>query len=217
MVAAPSLRVLRPRDVVRRIGRRRTRLVGAVFIAYGASGIVLLAALALAVLPMMATIDTVARSSADVRATLATTRDAFDGFGTSLVDARHSAERASAAARSSATAAKQLADGMSISIFGAQPLISLSTGFQRQSADLQALGDELDRLAASLGRNEADVHAIREEVASLQVRAGAVGVDGAAWLLPGLFLFIAWLALPAAAALWAGIALLRYSSSRPRA
>lgn len=168
---------------------------------------------------MTATIDTVARSSADVRATLATTRDAFDGFGTSLVDARHSAERASTAARTSASAAKQLADGMSISIFGAQPLVSLSTGFQRQSADLQALGDELDRLAASLGRNETDVRAIREEVSALQIRAGAIGIDGAAWLVPALFLVILWLALPAAAALWAGIALLRYSysSTRPRA
>jgi hypothetical protein len=185
-------------------------------IAYGAGGVLLLAALAASLLPMAATIDALARSSDDVHSTLVTTQNAFDSFGTSLVAARRSAERAAAAARSSATAAKQLADGMAISIFGAQPLIGLSAGFQRQSTDLQSLADELDRLAASLGTNETDVRAIRVEIASLSSRAALIS-GGSALLLPALFFLVAWLAVPAVVALWLGVALLRSVPTRGHA
>jgi hypothetical protein len=177
-------------------------------IAYGASGVLLLAALSVSLLPMTATIDAVARSSDDVRTTLLTTQNAFDDFGTSLVAARRSAERAADAARSSAAAAKQLADGMAISIFGAQPLIGLSAGFQRQSTDLQSLADELDRLATSLGTNENDIRAIRVQITSLSSRVALIS-GGSALLLPALFFLVAWLAIPAIVALWLGISLLR--------
>ena len=143
--------------MVRSIGRPRARVVGALLLAYGLVGVVVLSTLAMAVLPMTATLDTVARSSADVSQALASTRDAFDGFGSSLTEAQRSAERAAAAARSSSQAAGQLANSMSLSIFGAQPLISLATGFRQQSDDLSALASELDVLAASLSRNGDDV------------------------------------------------------------
>jgi len=198
------------------MGRRRTRVFATALITYGAGGVLLLAALAASLVPMAATIDALARSSDDVHSTLVTTQTAFDSFGTSLVAARRSAERAGAAARSSATAAKQLADGMAISIFGAQPLIGLSAGFQRQSTDLQSLADELDRLAASLGTNETDVRAIRVEIATLSSRAALIS-GGSALLLPSLFFLVAWLAVPAVVALWFGIALLRSAPTRGRA
>jgi hypothetical protein len=70
-------------------------------IGYGASGILLLAGLALVAVPMTATIEALARSSEDVRSTLVTTENAFTDFGTSLVAARRSAERAADAARGS--------------------------------------------------------------------------------------------------------------------
>lgn len=185
-------------------------------IAYGVSGMLLLAALSASLLPMTATIDAIARSSNDVRSTLVTTQNAFDDFGTSLATAKRSAQRAADAARSSAAAAKQLADGMSISIFGAQPLIGLAAGFRQQSSDLQSLADELDRLATSLGTNETDVHAIRVEISSLASRAAVIG-GGSALLLPALFVLLAWLAVPAVVAVWAGIALFRAPAIRRRA
>lgn len=196
---------------MRRIGRRRTRLLGAALAMYGCAGVLVLALLAVAVLPMTSTLDTIARSSADVSETLASTRDAFDGFGASLTEAQHSAERAATAARSSAAAARQLADGMSLSIFGAQPLLSLASGFRQQSSDLGALADELDRLATSLAQNGQDVRAVREEVATLHARATALGPasTGPRWLVPALLLLIAWMALLPAAALWIGVILLR--------
>ena len=206
--AASVAQLLNVRDVVSDVGRLRTRMFAAALIGYGAVGVLLLAGLAVSLLPMTATIDAIARSSDDVRSTLLTTQNAFDDFSTSLGAARRSAERAADAARSSAAAAKQLADGMAISIFGAQPLIGLSSGFQRQSTDLQSLAEELDRLAASLGTNETDVRAIRTEIASLSSRVALIS-GGSALLLPALFLLIAWLAVPAVLGLWLGVALLR--------
>ena len=206
--------MLRARELARRIGRRRSRSIGIACIAYGASGLVLLSALALSIIPMLKTIDTVATSSADLRSTLATTHTAFDGFAMSVVDARRSAERASAAARSSAATAKQLADGMSVSIFGAQPLASLASGFQRQSSDLTALAEEIDALATSLGQNETDVRAIGTSLGALERRAGAIGVDGASWVAPALVLLLLWLAIPAVAAIWLGIVLVRGAATR---
>lgn len=182
-------------------------------IAYGAAGSALLVAAAVAVGPSVTTIEALARSSADVRQTLEATRDGFDGFGTSLEHAVASAERAAASARSSADAAEQLANGMSVSILGAQPLLSLANGFRRQSADLDALAVELDGLARALGRNERDVNTIRDGIGALHARTSDLAasplVAGATWVGPLFYGLIAWLAVPAVAALWAGLALWR--------
>jgi hypothetical protein len=204
------------REMVRRIGRGRARVIAIALIAYGLAGVILLATLAITVLPMTSTIDTIARSSADVSQALASTRDAFDGFGSSLTEAQRSAERAAAAARSSSQAASQLANGMSLSIFGAQPLISLATGFRQQSDDLAALATELDGLATSLSKNGDDVRELREEVATLHARATSLGTasSGPSWLVPALLLLIAWLAVPPLAALVGGLLLLRASIAR---
>src|SRR3990172_2555398 len=108
-------------ELERIVGRTRWRAIGVALIVYGAAGILLLAAAALALTSSLSSVEELARSSSDVRAPLAATRDAFDGFGTSLVEGRESAERAAASARSSAAAAGQLAQAMSLSIFGQQP------------------------------------------------------------------------------------------------
>ena len=202
--------------MVRRVGRRHARVIAAILIAYGALGLLLLSALGIALVPMTNTIDTISRSSADVGTALASTRDAFDGFGASLSEAQGSAERAATAARSSSRAATDLANGMSISIFGAQPLLSLASGFRQQGADLAALADQLDVLAASLARNGDDVRALRAEVATLHTRATALGTTpaGPSWLVPILVLLMAWMAVPPLAALIAGLVLLRASSGR---
>ena len=181
--------------------------------AYGVTGLVALWLLAMAVLPMTSTLETIARSSADVTTALASTRDAFDGFGSSLADAQRSASRAATAARSSSRAAGELASGMSISIFGAQPLASLASGFRQQADDLSALADQLDQLAASLSHNFDDVRELRAEVATLHDRASVLGTSttGPSWLVPALLLLIAWMAVPPLAALVAAIVLMRRS------
>ena len=202
--------------MVRRIGRRSARVIATALIVYGAAGVIVLGVLAIAIVPMTNTIDTIARSSADVSQALASTRDAFDGFGASLTEAQRSAERAATAARSSSRAATDLANGMSISIFGAQPLASLASGFRQQGTDLAALADELDRLALSLAQNGGDVRALRTEVATLHTRATSLGTttSGPSWLVPGLLLLILWMAVPPLAALIGGLVLLQASIGR---
>jgi hypothetical protein len=105
---------------------------------------------------------------------------------------------------------------MSISIFGAQPLLSLASGFRQQGTDLAALADQLDELGASLAKNGDDVRVLREEVATLHTRATALGSApaGPSWLVPALLVLVAWMALPPLAALLGGIVLLRASSGR---
>jgi len=202
--------------MVRRVGRGRARLIAAALIAYGASGLLVLSLLAVAVLPMTSTLDTIARSSADVTTALASTRDAFDGFGSSLTEAQRSAARAAAAARSSSRAASDLASGMSISIFGAQPLASLAAGFRQQGEDLAALADQLDQLAASLSQNGDDVRELRAEVATLHDRASVLGTSstGPSWLVPALLVLIVWLAMPPLVAVALGLLFLRAANGR---
>jgi hypothetical protein len=216
MCGAPSICVVSSQEMVRSVGRSRARVIAAALIAYGLAGIVVLGALAIAVLPMTNTIDTIARSSADVSEALASTRDAFDGFGASLTEAQRSAERAAVAARSSSQAASQLANGMSLSIFGAQPLLSLATGFRQQSDDLAALAAELDALAVSLSRNGDDVRELRTDVATLHTRATSLGTSstGPSWLVPALLVLFVWMAVPPLVALVGGLLLLRASTGR---
>jgi hypothetical protein len=190
---------------------RQPRRVGLALVAYGAAGLLILTILAIAVLPTTATLDNLSRSAAEVSDTLSVTRDAFDGFNTSLLDAQRSAERAAAAARSSARAASGLADGMSLSVFGVQPLLSLASSFRQQSDDLTALAAELDQLGLSLARDAVDVRAIRAEVAMLHMRVSAFGTSEATspWLVPALALLVAWLAVVPVASLVVGASLLR--------
>jgi len=188
------------------------RLFGAALVIHGGVGVALLTLVSLSVAPTLAGMDALMRSSAQVEVTLATTRDAFDGFAISLAEGKISAEHAAASARSSAGAARGLADGMSVSIFGVQPLLSLAIGFRQQSMDLEALAVELDILARSLGSNERDVRALREDVAALHDLAAELGAapDARAGLLgPALYLLIAWLMIEALAVAWLGIQLTR--------
>src|SRR5262249_40283714 len=151
-------------------------------------------ALAMSLAPTLSTMDALARSSSDIERTLATTRDAFDTFGSSLVEGRRSAQQAAATARSSAATAKRLADPMAISIFGAQPLIGLSSDFRRQAADIDSLGTDLDALGAALQRDEGDVRALRDRVADLHDRAVVIAsTPGTIPLAPVLYLVLVWI------------------------
>ena len=185
--------------------------MGLALVTYGAAGLLILAILAIAVLPTTATLDNLSRSAAEVSDTLSATRDAFDGFNTSLLEAQRSAERAAAAARSSARAASGLADGMSVSILGVQPLVSLAANFRQQSDDLTALATTLDQLGLSLARDAVDVRAIRSEVAMLHSRVSAIGTSEATspLLVPALALLFAWLGVLPTASLIVGARLLR--------
>jgi hypothetical protein len=146
-----------------------------------------------------------------VERTLATTRDAFDTFASSLVEARRSSQQAAVTARGASATAKQLGDAMAISIFGAQPLLSLATNFRKQATDIESLAIDLDALGTVLGRDERDVRAIRDQLAALHDRTVLIASSSAASapIGPVLYLLILWLGAQAAAALAAGVLLWR--------
>jgi hypothetical protein len=197
---------------VRRFGRRRVRFIATALVTYGATGLLLAIALAAAITPALAGLDALARSSIDARQALSSTRNAFDGFAVSLVDARTSAERAATSARSSAATARRLGDAMSLSVFGAQPLLSIATDFRRQGQDLDDLAVSVDQLAAALARNELDVRVLRDDVSVLRDRVAALDTVSALQVTPAgivLLLVVAWFAVQAVAFLVAGVALWR--------
>lgn len=203
--------------LMRRFGRRRARVIAAALVTYGAIGLVLAVALAAAIAPALAGIDALSRSSVDARRALASTTEAFDGFASSLVDARLAAERAAASARSSAATARRLGDAMSLSVFGAQPLLPIATDFRRQSQDLEDLASGVDQLAAALSANELDVRVLRDDVSVLRDRIAGVDSVSALQAAPVgvvLLLVVAWFAVWALAFVVAGVALWRYAPRR---
>ena len=189
-------------DLVRRVA------IGLVL--YGALGLVLVAVALVGGSSGIARIDAAAGSVAEASETLEAVGDAFAGFDTSLESAAKSASDAAAASRNASSTATRLADAMGVSIFGAQPLLSLATDFRRQATDLRDVAEDLDELGGSLARDRDDVRRIRDHVRVLSARLGAFGSPtggaGTAVLLVALLL---WLGVQALATLVVGIVLLR--------
>lgn len=189
-------------------------------IAYGASGLLVLAALAMALGPALAVADDFARTSREASVAMSASVRALDGFATSLRDARGSTSRAGRAVRQAASVASDLADRMSISILGAQPLLSVAEGFRRMRDELDAVAAELSQLTTALARNEVDVGTLRSSAAVIRDRLGTladsdrpvagVGVVTLAYAL------LLWLSLLPIASIAAGLSLLR-RTTRERA
>ena len=197
--------------MIARVPPQIARPLAAALMAYGAAGALLISLLALSVAPAMATLDALAGSSVEVHRALTTTRDAFDGFSVSLVEARRATARAATSARTSASTARQLADAMGISILGARPLLPIAQGFEQQRKDLEALAVELDALAETLQTDEKDVRALRDQVLVLRDRADLLGAAAGSGpsLAPIFYALLGWLGLQAVAAVWAGTMLWR--------
>ena len=173
------------------------------------------ALVASSVIDRLALVDPAAGALSDASAILGDTTSAFGGFGTSLESAQQSTMQAATSARDASATANRVADGMNISILGAQPFASVSQDFRKEAQDLAKMADLLDTLTVSLKTNQQDVAKIRGDLALLKTRidsarsAAPVSVDSLRALL---ILLVLWLALPALAALGGGAWLLRTSA-----
>lgn len=192
------------------LSRRTRRRLGLALVAYGGAGVLLLLVFGLianSAIERLALVDPAAGALSDASAILGDTSTAFGGFGTSLENAQNSMAQAATSARDASATSSRLADGMSISIFGAQPLASLSQDFRKEASDLDAMAKQFDALTVSLKSNQQDVAKIRGDMALLKTRvdmarsAAPVSVDSLRALLG---LLVLWLALPAIVALGAG-------------
>jgi hypothetical protein len=186
------------------------RRVGLGLVAYGALGLILVTAALVGGWSGITRIDAAMGSVAEASATLEAVADAFAGFDASLESATRSADHAAVASRDAATAAAGLADAMSLSIFGAQPLLPLANDFRRQATDLRAVAGDLDQLAASLTNDRSQIKGIHDHVRALSARVATVGGGAAgAGVAALLVALLVWIGTQAAGALLVGIMLLR--------
>ncbi len=207
------------------VSRRTARLAGAALLAYGVVGLILTALTLSLSGPLVARASLAADSAGDSLAAAAKALDqtttAFDGFGHSLDDARGSSQHAAQLMRDASGTTGQLADGMSISVFGAQPFLSLAQSFRRNSDELRQVSEDMTKLSNTLGQNQQDVAAVRTSIGQLRDRVNALARDAAARpgdpsvgpsLAIAVYGIAIWLGVLALAAMGTGIALLRAGS-----
>jgi hypothetical protein len=218
------------RRILRQRGRRRT--IAVVLILYGASGLLLIAVLALSLAQPIDQIGNLTASLETQRerllASLERTSETVGGaaeaarsFDSSLTQGRDSATQAASLARDAAVTRDGLAEAMGVTIFGTQPLANLAGGFNRSAAQLRDLGADLDGVGLALGegsvaltttvddldRLEASVEELTaslDDTQALELDAGTIDALRAA--LVGLAVWLAGLAL---GCVMAGLALWR--------
>ncbi|HSK92795.1 MAG TPA: hypothetical protein VLA76_01905 [Candidatus Angelobacter sp.] len=199
---------------------RRTLAWGLVL--YGLAGIALLVIGAAIGLDTAGRLERLASDAdgtlaAAVRSTDAAA-DAFTDVDASLEEAELSAGTAALLSREAAGTLRSLALAMELSIFGAQPLLPLSAEFETSAGQADELAEALDRVGGSLGDTRGDVDTLGVELRTLSERIEALrgssgdDADGAPPLRLFIGLLVAWLTLPALAAIAVGLAMLR----RPR-
>lgn len=189
---------------------------------YGAAGLGLAVTGAAVGLDLATRVE---RLAADADGTLAAaagaTRaasDSFENVDTSLSDAQESATAASTLSGDASGTLRSLALAMELSLLGSQPLLPLAREFETSADQADELADTLASVGGSLGDTRTDLTGVGTELGLLADRLealrGAGGDDDAG--PPPLRLFVAlllaWLVLPAIAALVTGLAMLR----RPR-
>jgi len=186
-------------------------------IVYGVLGIALVASGASIGLGLAGRIEELATAAEGTLAAAAdSTRAAADSFtsvDSSLQQADASARQAADLSREASTTLGSLADAMSISILGAQPLLPLADDFATSAEQAEALAGTLDGVAESLGATQTDVGVIGQELDDLSRQIEALQTAAIPGEAPQLRLFVvlllAWITVPAVGALILGLSFLR--------
>ncbi len=201
------------------ISGRAARIGGWALIAYGLAGtLLLLIAFAVASGPLgtaqrlLVSLDGTLHAAAD---TARSTSTALDSVDSGLGEAQRGTADASTLVADAAATSGRLASAMGLTIFGAQPLIGLSDDFEAIQTQLTGLSANLDAVSGAMATSADDLDDVRIDVARLATEIERVrdttgtdtGGTGSIGLAVGVLL--AWLALPAIAAIIGGAALLR--------
>lgn len=209
---------------------RRRRRLGAVLVAYGATGVLIIALVA-------AGLGLSAARAREVLSRLETQRDSVVALVDTTIDALEEAQTASerlgatlgetngsllrgaGLARSLAGAAGSVAQLGGLDILGQRPFEPLAGAFSAAATEATALGTTLDSLATSLDANATDVaalsgdlDAIGKDLGGIRTTLAGVDIGGTGALEMALlvfFLLLVWLLLPAATSLLVGWRLLR--------
>ena len=138
--------------------------------------------------------------------------DSFDSIDGSLVDAGESISQAATLSADAGATLDELSVAMNLSIFGAQPLAPLADEFADAAAQADELASTLTTSASSVTDVRADAAAVGAELDGLATELEALrdSVPDTSVPVRGLVaLLMAYLTLPAVAALVAGLLLLR--------
>lgn len=223
---------------VRRDRFLRVAAVG--LVVYGVFGFALLGLAYTVAAQTFAQVDALRRSvdqqrvalSASLQTTsqaLASAATTFDGFGTTLAEARGSSLQAAQFARELGTTMADMAAASNIQIFGLAPLGGLGAGFDRASQQLAGLGTDLERTGQALGKNVDDVAAIEASVAQARAQVDALARAFDATTLPGaqpelmrpfelaIYGLLLWLGCQALVSVVLGVMLFHRSHQRLRA
>jgi hypothetical protein len=219
--------------------RARRRRLGYGLLAFGLSGIVLIAAAAALVFGSLSAVDDAAsgfdRQRVEILAMLGPASSALSNAATSASNAGTSLTESSAAAVQAAVLTSRMADSFddlaelgTFEVFGTRPFGPLADQFGDVAAESRALSDDLTAAGTSLATNVADSEAVAGDLRALATQldaletslataddgglgsaSGALGV--ARLVLVGL---LVWLAIPAVVTTWLGWRLLRAAPAR---
>ena len=168
----------------RPVRRGPFRLLGLALIANGLLGLAVVGIALLSLGPLLTRASLAADSAGDSLAAAAQALDqtstSFDGFSKSLDNAKASSAHASQLLNDAASTSSQLADGMAISVFGAQPFLSVSQSFRKNTDELRGVSADLSTLSEAIGHNATDVVAVRDSVRMLRDRVQRLATDAAA-------------------------------------
>jgi hypothetical protein len=165
---------------------RRVQWLGLALIAYGVIGVIIFAAVAMAINRPLERVGELSQSVEEQRAALIDTMEQTEDtirqmsesvrrMDTSLEDAQAAVNRSSSIAQSVALSMFQLRDSMNITIplLNSQPLAGLAPGFDQAGQQLQLLSPDLVTIGSSLETNQGDVVTTADSLVSL---ADSVGV-----------------------------------------
>lgn len=202
------------------------RLLAWLLAAYAALGTILILAALLVGGPLVSRLDRLATSASDTLTAAATAArsaaDAFEGFDTSVVEARTSAEDAAGLSRETAVTIDALATAMGLELFGTQPLLPMAEGFERSADQMRELGDNLDSIGQALSSNRDDIAAVGVQMTvlagELEELDGRIAGEQASGGLPISWLyygFLFWQLLPIGGAAVASAWLFRHTRVVP--
>lgn len=218
------------RLAARRRWRRRwwLRLIGAVLIGYGLSGIFLFVLVARAIDEPLDEAVALTDSIEDQRSavlesldlavtTIEETANGVRNMDLSLAQARVATDSASQLATNMAASMYELRNQMGISVFGLQPLIGLAPGFDQTGRQMELLSADVAAIGEALNANREDAASVADSMEDLgdsvhsvatTVREGprlAVTTEALASLRLGILAMVIWLVLLAGGCLLAGL------------
>jgi hypothetical protein len=194
------------------------RAAGWLLVIYGLLGFVLVVSGALVGLDAADRFERLATDANEAITSAAAATDAaadsFTNIDTSLAESRTSADAAAALAREASGTLTALATAMSLSIFGAQPLLPLAAEFTTSAEQAAELADTLDGVGASLGDTRTDVARIAPQLELLSDELDALGGGsergaGTPPLRVFVIVLLAWLLMQAVGSLLGGLMLMR--------